>query len=273
MAKQQAVTAPKKESKAVAVQNMDNDFLMQDAGAGADNVGAKDLAIPFLVILQSMSPQVDKKKPEYIKGAEAGWIINTVTQELFKDEAVLKLIPCYYEQKLIEWQPRETGGGLVNIYDIGDPIAQKATRDPATNRDLLPNGNILVTTSQHYVLHVREDGSYTPAVVSMSSTQLKHSKRWNSLMANIKLKGANGQTFTPATFSHVYNMKVQGETNNKGSWYGWQVETDGPVKDLGLYTAAKSFYQAVSSGKVKAAPPAAAHGDDGAPDAAKEKAF
>jgi len=129
-------TIMKKEEKttAVAAAKMDADFLMQDAGAGADNVTAKDLAIPFLVILQPLSPQVDKKKPDFIKGAEAGFVLNTVSQELIKEPVLIKVIPCYYEQKLIEWQPRETGGGLVNIYDATDPIAARAKREPGGTR-------------------------------------------------------------------------------------------------------------------------------------------
>lgn len=252
--------------KQVAKVKLDASMFEQDAGAGADNVTARDLAIPFLVILQSMSPQVDKKKPEFIKGAEPGFVLNTVTGEMHKEPVELTVVPCYYEQKLIEWQPRESGGGLVAIYDITDPIAQKAKRDPATNRDVLPNNNLLVTTSQHYVLQVKDDGSFEPAVISMTSTQLKHSKRWNSMMANVKMKSPDGRVFTPAVFSHQYKVKVKGETNNKGSWHGWDLELDKQVSDPELYMAAKQFYQAVSQGRVKATPPAAAaeHGSDAA---------
>ena len=49
-------------------------------------------------------------------------------------------------------------------------------------RDVMPNGNELQNTAQHYVLLLKEDGGYEQAVISMKSTQLKKSRRWNSMM-------------------------------------------------------------------------------------------
>ena len=44
------------------------------------------------------------------------------------------------------------------------------------------------------------------ALISMKSTQLKISRKWNSMMAGIKMKGKNGM-FTPASFSHEYKLR------------------------------------------------------------------
>ena len=84
----------------------------------------------------------------------------------------------------------------------------------------------------------------------MSSTQLKKSRRWNSLMAQIKLRGPNGM-FTPPTYSHLYRLKTVPESNNNGSWYGWSVTNEGMLQDRDLYLAAKDFHAAVASGAVK----------------------
>ena len=83
-----------------------------------------------------------------------------------------------------------------------------------------------------------DDG--TSALISMKSTQLKVSRSWNSMMNSIKLKGKNGM-FTPAMYSHVYNLKTVQQSNDKGTWFGWTIEKIGPVQDKDLYGVAKSL--------------------------------
>ena len=41
----------------------------------------------------------------------------------------------------------------------------------------------------------------------MKSTQLKVSRKWNSMMMGIKMQGKNG-LFTPPTYSHIYKLKL-----------------------------------------------------------------
>ena len=48
------------------------------------------MQIPFIRILQALSPQLNKQDSLYIKGAEQGDIFNTVNQEIYKaDEGVI----------------------------------------------------------------------------------------------------------------------------------------------------------------------------------------
>ena len=54
----------------------------QDASQGLENMAQDDLALPFLRILGQLSPQVNKRDPKYVEGAEPGMIYNTVTHEL-----------------------------------------------------------------------------------------------------------------------------------------------------------------------------------------------
>ena len=41
-------------------------------------------------------------------------------------------------------------------------------------------------------------------------------------------------------------------SNDKGTWFGWEVEKDGPVKDKAIYDMAKSFAMSVGKGEVEA---------------------
>ena len=52
------------------------------AQAGYENTGQQDQLIPFLAILQALSPQVQQGTPEYIEGARTGQLFNTATREV-----------------------------------------------------------------------------------------------------------------------------------------------------------------------------------------------
>jgi hypothetical protein len=90
----------------------------------------------------------------------------------------------------------------------------------------------------------------------MKSTQLKISRKWNSMMNGLKLKGKNG-LYTPASFSHIYRLKTTQMSNDKGTWFGWEVSKVGPVTDSQTYQQAKTFCENISKGNVKAK-----HGSD-----------
>ena len=220
-------------------------FFEQDAQGGFENMGADDYALPFLRILSQLSPQVNKRDSKYIDGAEAGMIYNTVTSELYDGEKGINLLPCYYKREFVEWTDRGEGTAA--------PVAAK--RD-ATYKDRLPNGNYLENTASYFVTIVKGDGSGETALITMKSTQLKTSRTWNSMMNSIKLKGANGH-FTPQPYSHIYNLKTVPQSNDKGTWFGWNISKVGPVQDKELYAQAKSFKESISKGDVQTN-----HGDE-----------
>jgi hypothetical protein len=90
-------------------------------------------------------------------------------------------------------------------------------------------------------------------LISMKSTQLKVSRKWNSMMMGIKMQGKNG-LFTPPTYSHIYKLKTVQMSNDKGTWFGWDVSKVGPVSDRGVYDIAKNFAERVGKGEVEAKP-------------------
>ena len=52
-------------------------------------------------------------------------------------------------------------------------------------------------------------------------------------------------------YSQLYRLTTQAESNDKGKWFGWEVEKIGPVEDMNAYKAAKSFATQVGTGEVK----------------------
>ena len=215
----------------------------EDAAKGLGNIGQQDLALPFLKILGQLSPEVNKRDGKYVEGAEPGMIYNSVSGELYDGTKGINVIPAYYKLEYVEWKDRGEG-----VHDSSSDIMSQTKAD-ANYKDRLPNGNYVEKTASHFVIITGD--SPTTALISMKSTQLKISRKWNSMMSGIKLKGKNG-LFTPASFSHIYRLKTTQMSNDKGTWFGWDVSKAGPITDTSLYQQAKTFSDSISKGSVKA---------------------
>jgi len=219
-----------------------------DANAGSQNMTQDDLALPFLKVLGQLSPEVNKQNAKFIKGAEPGMIVNSVTKELYDGTKGINVIPVHYERQYVEWQDRgQTGNAPVAIHKADSDILSTTTRDKSW-KDRLPNGNYLENTANHFVILLGKTPS--TALISMKATQLKISRKWNSLMMGLKLQGKNG-LFTPPTYSHIYNLKTVQMSNDKGTWFGWDVSKVGPVTEQGVYQIAKNFAEQNNKGLVK----------------------
>jgi hypothetical protein len=209
----------------------------QSGITGFENVSQQDLGIPFLMILQKGSPQIDEAHPDHIskkiEGAKVGDIINTVKNIVVwsrSSTTALQFIPCSFEKQFVEWKPRESGGGIVKMHSSANIITECKRNEKG--QDQLKNGNIVVTTAYFYGL-VMIDGEYEPALIGLSSTQLKKAKLWLNMMQALKVDGKQGR-YTPPMFSHAYALTTAPETNEKGNWYGWVIRMHGQVKDSGI---------------------------------------
>ncbi len=152
-----------------------------DTGVGFEEIKSKDLSIPFLSVLQAMSPQVGEDNP---KGARPGNLYNTVTKELIDGEKKgLGICPVHYEEAYVEWVPREKGGGFVSIHDSNSEIVKQALADQHgvyASKLILKNGNQLVQTRYIYALLLNEtfDASTGFCVISFTGSKIKPSKDW-----------------------------------------------------------------------------------------------
>ena len=217
-----------------------------DANKGSQNIAQEDLALPFLKVLGQLSPEVNKRDGKYVEGAEPGKIINTVSNELYMS---INVLPVFYKRQYIEWQDRGASTGApVAIHEADSDILSQTTRCK-DYKDRLPNGNYLENTASHFVILL--GSSPQTALISMKATQLKVSRKWNSMMMGIKMQGKNG-LFTPPTYSHIYNLKTVQMSNDKGTWFGWDVSKVGPIEDKSVYDIAKGFADQVGKGEIQA---------------------
>tara|TARA_R100001224_G_scaffold57257_1_gene33777 strand:- start:1778 stop:2545 length:768 start_codon:yes stop_codon:yes gene_type:complete len=238
------------------------DDILETAGEGVD-YETSELQIPFIRVIQALSPQIKKSDAAFIKGAEQGDLFNTVTGEVWKGEEGINVIPCYQEIKHLEFTPRDQGGGFVGEVPLSDPNILKTTRQGA--KETLPSGNELVKSDQHYCMVLNKDGSAQPAIVDMKSTQLKISRRWKTQIAMQKIPDKNGVMRTPALFATIWNLKTVEESNDMGTWYNYTIEKVGLVKDKNLFIDAKNFRSSVESGAAKAVPEEVVTESDEAP--------
>jgi len=223
--------------------------FLDNANVGMEEVGKDDLQMPFIRALQPLSPQIKKSDSEYIDGASAGDIFNTVTRQVWEGDKGVIVIPVYYQMKFLEFVPRASGGGFVSELAPTDPMIAEAQRDE-NNIEMLKSGNELVRTAQHYVKIVHEDGSLESAVVDLKKTGLKKSRVWNSLMSMQKIKGK-----TMPSFANMYRLTTIEESNDKGSWYNMNPQLEGTIKEMDAFSEAREFNQALKDGVIALAPP------------------
>ena len=222
------------------IATLSDDLILANAGKGLQNISNDDVTIPRLAIIQSGSPQRKKKDEKYIDGADEGMIFNTVTNELYKDS--LEVIPCGYRKTYVEWVPRDKGGGLVAVHDYKP---EKAVTDPKTRKTMLGE-NQIVDTAEHFVLVKTADG-YSPAVLTMTSSNLGVSRKWNTLL---KMKRIN-----------VKGQTVEAE-NDLGNWHKYKIEEAGQIETKDIFKEAEKLADSVTTGKVKASEPTETSGED-----------
>lgn len=244
------------------------DVLLQDAGLGLQDMGRDDLAIPRLTILQALSPQVQSRDPEYVEGAEAGDVYDNIMSRVISGDKGFQAIVVSYRKAFLEWVPRNKGGGFVA--DHGDNPGVLSNCKQENGRFVNPAGNEIAQTAEYFLLVLEEDGSARQAVISLSSSQLKHSRRLNTLMATYQIPHptAAGKKIQAPIFYRTYNFATGPEKNEKGTWFGWVftpgVDTLTLPGGTDLYMLARSFRQQVAEGRVKVAEHAAPVSTDGA---------
>lgn len=232
-------------------------MMEQLAGYGEEfkeTMTRDDMSIPFLRILQSLSPECTKGEPEFIKGAEPSMLIDTITQELFvtmddDDNAVpapFDIVSIHYKDSYLEWVPRNQGGGLVAEYSAVEGQTIHTQRNDS-NQDIIVEGSALGTpgnqlayTHTHYVFVVFEDGRILPYAISMASTQVKPSKNWNAMISRKQLP--NGKT--PPRFFGKWSVTTRRRSNDSGSWYVWEFLDNGDILSFGEEVAASIMEKA-----------------------------
>lgn len=248
-----------------------------DTGAGFESNDTRDKMIPFLTIIQDLSPQV--KGETKIEGAQIGMIFNTVTQELWKGDVGLVIQPVMKHRLWVPWIPRAKGGGMPEDHapmESDNPVVLKLLEAvggrPKGPMPLVKNakGEVeveVVETVYLYAFILSDDGLEIqgPAMIAFKSTGIGPWRQWNTSMELLKGR--------PPIFANRARMKTTDHKNKVGqiskNWAitpfkeNWAASLISPATEKGLLEQAKAFITQIKSGMVKVDLSGAGQGDGG----------
>jgi len=241
-------------SKEIA--KLNNDIILSDAGAGSEAMGQDDIMIPRLIILQSMSPQCNSRDGSYVENAKPGDIYDNVSSSFFSGEDGITVVPCKYNILYYEW--KKDRGGLVTVHQDSSILDTTSRGDKGEY--FTDEGNRIVPTAEYLVLVTEDDGSFSPALISMSNSQMKRAKQWNAIIRRLIIT-VGDKRINPAMFWNAYKLTTVPEENDKGSWFGWSIralfssDSGGILQNLpmgqDIYLAARSFMNNDKGKKIK----------------------
>lgn len=260
MSKSTEVTQAKNNAVTTA-EDMAFDFA-QDVGAGRESADKDSYAIPFLAVIQKMSPQVDEAEAAYIADARPGMLFNSVTEELFDGKEGVVFLPCAYQRRYIRWGAKDAGGGFKGevMPEEVDDLLESGEVVEIDGRLYYPDehgkvdekkADTLKDTRNHFGILVNEEtGQAEQVLLSLSSTQIKKSKQLMSMLNSVKVKSANGMV-TPPTWACRIRITTVGESNEKGSWHGVKFSHDEQkfVGSQAIYDLGKEFHGLVTAGE------------------------
>jgi hypothetical protein len=196
------------------------------AGAGRENITKNDVLIPRIGILQALSPQLKKSKPEYIDGAKVGEICDIGKGEVIGEKLIF--LPVYYHKVWMEWAPRETNKGLITIH-VDDHILKKCRK---TDKGQWFHGeNEVIETAQWYGLNITE-GVPKKAFIPMAKTQLRASRKMATIADEITVTTGAGKVIQAPLWFQAYEMTPVETSDGSNDWFIWNVEPGVPFTDL-----------------------------------------
>lgn len=225
------------------------------AGAGFENQTSDDYTIPFLQILQAMSPQLEDND-----SLKQGMIINTVTGEVFPGKEGIVFVPATTQHTYVEWKPRDSGGGFVGVHEVDSEVVRHCVANQEFGDYSTPEGNDLIETFYVYGILIDGDDNASQAVLAFSSTKIKKYKGWMTKAKTIQIQLPDGRRIPAPLFAHRYRLKTVGEKNPKGSFHNWDIAFDGAnalearlPPDSDIVQAAVAVKDLLDTGKARAA--------------------
>lgn len=194
--------APKELMQAVQMSTAD---LQEQYG----DMGSDDVAIPRLVVLQALSPEVSDGRGRagdfFIKGLERNLGSNPI-----------EIIAVMRSKSRIYWKDLKQGGGILcRSFDakigVGEP-GGNCDACPLASREVVYSDAPSCDIYQNLLVVIRTDEDWFPMALSGNRTKLKPLKNFNSLLMVELAKGR-------PMFSKSYKLEAVQQSNNQGMRY------------------------------------------------------
>ena len=201
--------------------------MMETGVDGFEGVGFDSFANQYLRIAQPTSPQLLEDSDDYIDGIKPGFFFNDLTKKVYGK--TVKLIVFKYERMFLEWA--DENGGLRGQY-TQDEVIQLTGKTNFFNLRNPETQNEIDETHNYFCL-VTSDMNAGPIILSLSSSGIKHSKKWMSTASMIKIKNADGSLKRAPLYASVYEIETLMNKNDQGQWYMIGNKSTTNVKKVG----------------------------------------
>lgn len=226
-----------------------------ETASGFETMAAKNYAIPFFKIVDKSSKICMEGHSDYIEGCRPGMIFNTVTKKLYPANVGIYAVPCGFKDVVLEWESTEPGSGFVAEHPATTELKQEAHLEelPGGRKVLmLPNDHVLQDSSNYYVLVVDpETKEVEQGMISMTGSNLKISRQWNSSMNALRVDDGAGGRFRPPTYGVIWHLTTKQEQKDDYVYGVWVPSDPTPIEDEGLFTQAEDFFDTFTKGLAK----------------------
>lgn len=216
-----------KKSAALAVSQADLAAMYEEDVGKGTSTDMADNVVPILKVIQSLTPQALKQKPEYIKGCEAGQIWARGTKDIWPGDEGVRIVPVSYERIWLEWGAKR-GDGLKGRHRKGNDDTPRLlgavlkTDSEGNEKWTLPNGHTLQDCREHIVLLLDKYDTPKAFVLPMVGSNIGTSRKWHPMM-NDKTIPEIGNKKAPV-FAFVYGLKTMARSNDDGDWFQMEIE-------------------------------------------------
>jgi len=203
---------------------------------GTEHMSQEDVQIPRLVIAQAMSPELLEDNSKYIPDLKPGLIFNSLTQRIYGKGPLDFAVVRATKPRWVEFAPREEGGGVVDP-DVpeNDPRTQFWTDDSGKRR------NPVATKFYDFIIVLEPEDAREIVALSLKSTGLVVARALNGL---IKLRNA-------PIYAGIYTASAKMKKNPKGSFYQFDLRSNGWPKSQETFDFLKELYEALKTEPVK----------------------
>jgi len=175
---------------------------------GFEDINSETIAIPFLKLAQSLSPELNSRKPEFIQGLQPGDFFNSVTHEVYGDDIVLNII--HFEHLYTEWKPSR--GGFVDRWTPEEAFERAVDRTFGAWKT--KEGNDLQENYAYFIVIVGHENDGI-LIQTLASSGIKEARKLNKKL--ISQMFSDGGKMAP--HHQIYKMTNQFMSNEQGDWF------------------------------------------------------
>lgn len=187
-------------------------------GAGHDQL-EKSSTLPIIRIIQDQSPEINKRKEEYIDGAEAGDLLWNLDKSILARP--LEFVPVGGVSLYTEWTPKDEGGGFHGYHPltiVNHPDYEKGRKKK--HDEWLGQHELKYTRYECILAFIH--GEWKRALLAMTSTQLHVARKLSQEIAKFRYPGL---AVIPPVFARKWKLStVLEKTTSDQEYFNFKID-------------------------------------------------